>query len=64
MDAVEYKVCETTGRDGLQKLEKMVNDLIADGWEPTGGVQVVEGANKGTWWYYQAMVYKQSNDQN
>jgi hypothetical protein len=41
MKASEYRVVETNGVHGLANLVSQVNDLLAIGWEPTGGVYVV-----------------------
>jgi hypothetical protein len=51
---MEYKILEADGE--AQKLEEMVNSHIADGWEPIGGLCVVNSHSLNTWWYYQAMI--------
>lgn len=53
---MEYKVIEA--QDDAQKLQEAVNQHIAEGWEPQGGVALGYSPNSLTWWYYQAMVRK------
>ena len=49
---MKYKVVEKRGREDL---EKEVNNLLSDGWEPVGGIDVFHAPN-GVWWYFQAMI--------
>lgn len=51
---MRYKVCEC---DTAEKLERAVNDLIAQGWRPLGGLSVTPSHSSGRWWYYQAMAH-------
>jgi hypothetical protein len=50
---MEYWICEENAKD---KLQAQVNQAIAEGWQPLGGLQVVESHQSGQWWYYQALV--------
>jgi hypothetical protein len=51
-DKMSYKILKEAG---LDKLEKKVNEAIADGWEPMGGVASVL-AMPGTPIYMQALI--------
>jgi len=62
MEASQYQVVETNGVHGLTDLVTQVNDLLAAGWEPTGGVYVVFSHVTKNWWYYQAMVKKEQTN--
>jgi len=62
MKALEYRVVETNGVRGLADLVAQVNDLLAAGWEPTGGVYVVFSHITKNWWYYQSMVKKEQSN--
>ncbi len=48
MKVDEYMVIDNTT---LSDLEKQVNNLICEGWEPTGGISVCKDDV-----YYQAMI--------
>jgi Domain of unknown function (DUF1737) len=51
---MRYRVIEAKDVEGL---EQDVNEHIAEGWQPLGGVAVVNSqANTYAWWFYQAMV--------
>jgi len=51
---MRYRLLEAKDVEGL---EQEVNEHIADGWQPLGGVAVVNSqANTYAWWFYQAMV--------
>ena len=51
---MRYRVIEAKDVEGL---EQDVNEHLADGWQPLGGVAVVNSqANTYAWWFYQAMV--------
>jgi hypothetical protein len=49
MTIVDYRVLKSLTSD---KLETQVNDLIAKGWQPQGGVSLSSTGD----WYCQAMV--------
>jgi hypothetical protein len=51
-NVVEYKVLHLHSQDAV---EKAVNQAIAEGWEPSGSLQVVTFHNANPWWI-QAMV--------
>lgn len=43
------------------ELRKLVLELLDEGWEPQGGVCVVNSSAGGaTWWYFQAMILRES----
>lgn len=44
--------------DGIHKLKARVNEKIADGWQPTGGVATTVDEDGES--YYQAMVRDES----
>lgn len=56
-DNIEYKILKD---DGPNELEYQVNQMIAKGWEPFGGVQVavepVDGPFSANKTFYQTMV--------
>ncbi len=49
---MDYLVVEAKSAADLQE---RVRGLIAEGWEPQGGLSVAT-YSAGNWWYYQAMV--------
>jgi hypothetical protein len=51
-----YKILKEAG---LDKLEKKVNEAIAEGWEPMGGLATVQ-AMPGTPIYMQAIVKRKT----
>jgi hypothetical protein len=61
---MRYRIVEAKDVEGL---EQDVNEQIAEGWRPLGGVCVVNSqANTYAWWFYQAMVRgieKQEDDE-
>jgi hypothetical protein len=51
---MRYRLIEAKDVEGL---EQDVNEHIAEGWRPLGGVCVVNSqANAYAWWFYQAMT--------
>jgi hypothetical protein len=51
---MRYRIIEAKDTEAL---EQDVNEHIRDGWQPLGGVAVVNSqANTYAWWFYQAMV--------
>jgi Domain of unknown function (DUF1737) len=52
---MKYRVVEA---QSASELQKKVQKLIQDGWEPQGGLSVATYA-AGAWWYYQAVVSRQ-----
>lgn len=44
--------------DVLEDLEKDVNELIQEGYQPLGGIQVEPPFTDGRWGYMQAMIKK------
>ena len=42
---------------GASELQQKVQALLAQGWEPQGGVSVATHS-AGAWWYFQAVVRK------
>jgi len=51
---MRYRLLEAKDVEGL---EQEVNEHIADGWQPLGGVAVVNSqANTYAWWFYQAVI--------
>jgi len=49
---MKYRIAEANSAHDLQK---KVQQLIEQGWEPLGGLSVATyGA--GMWWYYQALI--------
>lgn len=51
---MRYRIIEAKDVEGL---EQDVNEHIAEGWRPLGGLCVVNSqANTYAWWFYQAMV--------
>ena len=55
---VNYKVLSSSD---LDTLEKYVNGLIRDGWEPQGGVSVEPGVI--IFRYMQAMILEKDDDE-
>ena len=53
---MKYLIVEVTSAGELQK---QVQQYIDQGWEPTGGVSVAT-YGMGAWWYYQAMIWRES----
>jgi hypothetical protein len=52
---MEYKVVSSNGwttNTAVKVLEKKVNDLISEGWEPIGGVMVIAFND----YVYQALI--------
>ena len=49
---MEYCIVET---ESAKKLQQQVQELIAQGWKPQGGLSVVSYGPT-SWWYYQALV--------
>jgi Domain of unknown function (DUF1737) len=39
------------------KMQTKVNQAIIEGWQPLGGLSVVNSISSGTWWYFQAVVH-------
>jgi hypothetical protein len=59
---MRYRVIEAKDIEGI---EQDVNEHIADGWRPLGGVCVVNSqANTYAWWFYQAMVRNDEAQEN
>ena len=54
---VDYKVLSSSD---LETLEKYVNGLIRDGWEPQGGVSIEHGV---IFRYMQAMILEKDDDE-
>ena len=51
---MRYRIVEAKDTEGL---EQDVNEAIGEGWQPLGGICVVNSqANTYAWWFYQAMV--------
>lgn len=56
---MKYRIIESEDSD---RLESLVNQAMADGWIPQGGVCAVRyqyeshGDTQSAWWYSQAMV--------
>jgi hypothetical protein len=48
-----YWICEA---NSAEKLRTQVQDSIAKGWRPIGGLAVVHSNSTADWWYFQAMV--------
>lgn len=57
---MEYVVCEA---DSAEKLADAVNQRLAEGWQPTGNLVVVESHHSGKWWYYQALLRIDADDE-
>ncbi len=58
---MEYKVVAGNGwtpDSAIKELEKKVNEMIKEGWEPTGGVLVIAFND----FVYQAMVKRDKAD--
>ena len=55
---VDYKVLSSSD---LETLEKYVNGLIRDGWEPQGGVSIEPGVI--FFRYMQAMILEKDDDE-
>jgi hypothetical protein len=52
-----YRVVRTTG---IEELERQVNELIGDGWQPLGGVRLIrDGAIKQVI-YVQTMIRRET----
>ena len=49
---MEYRIVETKSAEELQM---KVQELIAQGWKPQGGLSVVSYGPT-SWWYYQAVI--------
>ena len=59
---MQYQICEASGRENL---EKLVNENIQIGWQPLGGVSVDHQPGLfGNWWYFQAMVRTDREDES
>jgi hypothetical protein len=53
---LKYLIAEANSAPVLQE---KVQEYLEQGWEPLGGVSVATyGA--GTWWYYQALIKRES----
>jgi uncharacterized protein DUF1737 len=53
---MKYLIAEA---NSARVLQEKVQQYIEQGWEPLGGVSVATyGA--GTWWYYQALIKRES----
>ncbi len=50
---MEYLVCEA---GSAEKIQDQVNERMRDGWQPIGGLSVVQSQSSNRWWYYQALV--------
>lgn len=51
---MRYQVLEC---DGKEKLEREVNERLAQGWQVQGGVNIVYSPMSGSWRYCQAMIW-------
>jgi hypothetical protein len=53
---MQYHLVEA---QSAEDLERLVQEKINEGWEPQGGVAVAT-YGVGSWWYYQAMIFRPS----
>lgn len=56
---MDYWICEA---NSSEKLRKLVQESIAKGWRPIGGLSVVHSNSTADWWYFQAMILKGPDD--
>jgi Domain of unknown function (DUF1737) len=54
---MKYLVVEA---DSAEALQAKVQHYIGEGWEPLGGLSVAVSPNSGSWWYYQAMIMRET----
>ena len=50
---MEDQLCEAKT---AKKLQRTINRLFDAGWQPTGGVAVVQSNSTGHWWFFQAIT--------
>lgn len=51
---MKYIILESSS---IEDLTRQVQDLIARGWEPQGGVSAASNQVM-VWWFYQAMILR------
>lgn len=56
---MNYWICEA---NSAEKLRQLVQDSIAKGWRPLGGLSVVHSHSTSDWWYFQAMILERPED--
>jgi hypothetical protein len=56
---MNYWICEA---NSAEKLRQLVQDSIAKGWRPIGGLSVVQSNSTADWWYFQAMILDRPED--
>lgn len=54
---MEYQVVEANSAKALQQA---VQEFLDQGWELQGGLSVATYA-AGSWWYYQAVIYRENS---
>lgn len=52
-----YWICEAKT---VKALCEQVNGFIRKGWQPLGGMVILQSRSTSDWWFYQAMVIEEA----